>query len=84
MDYIGGMYYVRSWTKNGKIFERDFQTEQEARSFGNDQWKLPFVLKVSIVKMRYCNKKRNSLLIAQAEKAGFLDMIMKTGNKKGE
>lgn len=76
MAYIGGMYYVRSWTKNGKIFERDFSTEQEARAFGNKQWKLPFVLKVSIVKMRYYKKKRNSLLIAQAEKAGFKEMVM--------
>ena len=75
MAYIGGMYYVRSWTKSGKVFDRDFSTEQEARAFGNEQWKLPFILKVSIVKMGYYKKKRNSIRIAEAEKAGFKEMI---------
>lgn len=69
MGWIGGWYYVRSTTKKGKLFDRDFPTEQEARAFGNEQWKLPFVVKVEIVKMTYDYKKRRKAVhIAEATK----------------
>lgn len=69
MAYIGGWYYVESLTKNGHYFRKDFPTEREARVFGNAQWSLPYVVRVKIVKMGYYKKRRNSTLIAEAQKA---------------
>ena len=67
--YIGGWYYVRSWTKKGRIFDKDFPTEQEARAFGNEQWKLPYVVKVMICKMGFTSKKRRkTVVVAEAHK----------------
>ena len=69
MAWIGGWYYVRSHTKNGSIFDKDFPTEQEARAFGNEQWKLSYVTEVKIVKMTYDHRKhRKGILIAEAHK----------------
>lgn len=69
MGYIGGWYYVRSWTKNERIFDKEFPTEQEARNFGNEQWKLPYVVKVRICKMGFTSrKKRKTVVVAEAQK----------------
>ena len=68
MAYIGGWYSVTAWTVKGYPFRKEFPTEQEARSFGNEQWKLPYVRKVTITKMGYYKKRRNSILIAEAER----------------
>lgn len=66
--YIGGKYNVHCSTKSGKGFSTLCDTEEEARSFGNEQWKKPWIVEVRIVYMRFRNKKRNSLLIATAKK----------------
>ena len=69
MGWIGGWYRVRSTTKNGKLFDQIFPTEQEARASGNEQWKLPFVVKVEIIKMAFDYKKhRKAVHIAEATK----------------
>jgi len=66
--YIGGKYSVYCRTKSGKGFYTVCDTEQEARSFGNEQWKKPYIVSVRIIKMRFYKKRRNSLLIAEASK----------------
>lgn len=66
--YIGGKYSVRCSTKSGKGFYTLCDTEQEARDFGNEQWKKPWIIEISIIKMRFYKKKRKSLLIATAKK----------------
>ena len=66
--YIGGKYTVYCMTKNGKGFYTLCDTEQESRSFGNEQWKKPYIVSVTITKMRFYHKRRNSLLIAEAHK----------------
>ena len=66
--YIGGKYSVHCSTKSGKGFWTVCDTEQEARAFGNEQWKNSWIVQVSIIYMRFRNKKRNSLLIATAKK----------------
>lgn len=66
--YIGGKYSVHCSTKNNKGFYTLCDTEQEARAFGNEQWKKPHIVSVSIIKMRFYKKRRNSLLIAEAHK----------------
>lgn len=68
MTYIPGWYYVESLTKNGRYFQKDFPTEQEAREFGNAQWTLPYVVRVKIVKMGHNKRRRVSTLIAKAQK----------------
>lgn len=67
-EYIPGWYRVTSFTKNYKSHVEIFQTEEEARFHGNEQWKLPFVIEVSISKMRYVKCKRSSIIIAKAIK----------------
>ena len=67
-EYIGGKYSVRCSTESGKGFVTLCDTEEEARAFGNEQWKKPWIVQVSIIYMRFRNKKRNSLLIATAKK----------------
>ena len=71
MGWIGGWYYVQSETKNHNFFTKDFPTEQEARAFANEQWKLPYVMRVSIVKMAYYKKRRKAIDIAEARKEGY-------------
>ena len=66
--YIGGKYTVHCSTKSGKGFNTLCDTEQEARQFGNEQWKKPFITEIQIVKNQFYKKKRNSLLIAKATK----------------
>lgn len=66
--YIGGKYSVHCETKSGKGFYTICDTEQEARAFGNEQWKKQYIVGVTISKMRYYKKRRNSLLIAEAKK----------------
>lgn len=68
MAYIGGWYSVTAWTTRGYPFSKEFPTEQEARNFGNAQWKLPYVRKVIITKMGYRHKRRHSVTVAEAEK----------------
>ena len=70
MGYIGGWFNVRWHTTKGRIFDKAFPTEEEARTFGNEQWKFPFVVKVRITKMGYYKKRRKSVLIAEAQKKG--------------
>ena len=66
--YIGGKYSVHCSTKSGKGFYTVCDTEQEARAFGNEQWKNSWIIEVCISKMRFYKKRRNSLLIATAKK----------------
>lgn len=66
--YIGGKYCVYCKTNSNKGFYTLCDTEQEARSFGNEQWKKPYIVSVHITKMRFYHKRRNSLLIAEASK----------------
>ena len=66
--YIGGKYTVYCRTKSGKGFYTLCDTEQESRGFGNQQWKNPYIVIVTITKMRFYHKRRNSLLIAEAHK----------------
>ena len=68
MSYIAGWYQVTAWTIKDYPYTKVFPTEQEARAFGNEQYKLSFVRKVTISKMRYYKKRRASQLIAEAEK----------------
>lgn len=68
MTWIGGWYYVRSHTAKGNIFDKEFPTEQEARAFANEQWKKPYVVSVSIVRMGYYHKRRKSTTVAEAHK----------------
>ena len=68
MAYIGGWYRVTAWTIKGYPFSKEFPTEQEARDFGNSQWKLPYVCMVKNTKMGFRNKRRHSVLVAEAEK----------------
>lgn len=67
-EYIGGKYSVRCHTKSEKTFYTLCDTEQEARAFGNEQWKKPWIVEITITKMRFYKKRRNSLLIATAKK----------------
>lgn len=67
-EYIGGKYSVYCRTKSNKGFYTICDTEQEARDFGNEQWKKPYIVKITITKMRFYKKRRNSLLIAEANK----------------
>lgn len=69
--YIGGKYAVHCSTKSGKGFYTVCDTEQEAREFGNEQWKKPYIIAIEITKMRFYKKRRNTLLIAKAEKRGI-------------
>lgn len=66
--YIGGKYSVYCETKSGKGFYTVCDTEQEARAFGNEQWKNSWIVEIHITKMRFYKKRRNSLLIAKATK----------------
>lgn len=66
--YIGGKYCVYCKTKSNKGFYTVCDTEQEARMFGNEQWKKPYIVSVRISYMRFYKKRRNSLLIAEASK----------------
>lgn len=66
--YIGGKYSVHCSTKSGKGFYTVCDTEQEARAFGNEQWKNSWIVEIRISKMRFYKKRRNSLLIATAKK----------------
>lgn len=66
--YIGGKYCVYCRTKSGKSFYSICDTEQEARTFGNEQWKNSWIVEICITKMRFYKKKRNSQLIATAKK----------------
>ena len=68
--YIGGKYAVYCRTINDKGFHTVCDTEQEAREFGNEQWKKPYIISIYITKMRFYKKRRNSLLIAEATKKG--------------
>ena len=66
--YVAGKYSVHCSTKSGKGFFTLCDTEQEARQFGNEQWKKPYIIKVRITKNRFYKKKRNSQFIAEATK----------------
>lgn len=66
--YIGGKYSVHCRTKSGNGFWTVCDTEQEAREFGNEQWKNSWIVEIRISKMRFYKKRRNSLLIATAKK----------------
>lgn len=66
--YIGGKYAVHCSTKSGKGFYTVCDTEQEAREFGNEQWKKPHIVAIEITKMRFYKKRRKSLFIAEAKK----------------
>lgn len=68
MAWIGGWYSVTAWSVKGNPYTKDFPTEQEARAFGNEEWKLPYVRKVTIIKMAYYKKRRKAIHIAEAEK----------------
>lgn len=66
--YIGGKYQVYCATKSGKGFFTLCDTEKEARDFGNEQWKKSYIISIRITKMGFYKKRRNSLLIAEANK----------------
>lgn len=67
--YRAGMFNVLTETVDGKCHRsRFFETEQEARAYGNEQWKRKSTISVSIYKTGFYKKHRHSVLIAVASK----------------
>ena len=67
--YRAGMFGVLTETSDGKWHRsRLFETEQEARGYGNAQWKKKAVISVEIYKTGFYKKRRHSITIATATK----------------
>ena len=67
--YTSGTYTVTWETKNGEYhISRVFDTEPEARSFGNHIWKNPDVKEVKINRRQFHHKRRHSMVIARAQR----------------
>lgn len=68
--YTAGTYTVTWETANGEYHvSKAFETEQEARDFGNVTWKKPDTKSVQINRREFYKKRRHSVTIAQATKA---------------
>ena len=69
MDYKAGTYTVTWETYTGEYHVSNvYETEPEARRFGNMVYKNPDVKQVCINRRQFCNKRRKSVVIAKAEK----------------
>lgn len=69
--YRAGMFNVLTETADGQFHRsRFFETEQEARTYGNTQWKKASVISVEIYKTGFYKKRRHSVLVASATKKG--------------
>lgn len=69
--YRAGMFSVLTETADGQFHRsRFFETEQEARNYGNTQWKKASVISVEIYKTGFYKKRRHSVLVASATKKG--------------
>lgn len=67
--YRAGTFTVTWETQNGEYhISRVFETETEARNFGNSIWKNADVKQVEINRRQFYHKRRRSVVIAQATK----------------
>lgn len=67
--YRAGTFTVTWETQSGEYHvSRVFETEAEARSFGNSIWKNPETKQVEINRRQFYHKRRHSVVIARATK----------------
>ncbi len=67
--YTSGTYTVTWETGSGEYHvSQVFETEQEARAFGNRVWKDTNVKEVEINRRQFHHKRRHSVVIAKAKK----------------
>ena len=67
--YTPGTYTVTWETKSVEYhISQVFETEPEARAFGNHIWKNPDVKEVEIKRRQFCHKRRHSVVIALAQR----------------
>ena len=67
--YVAGTYSV-IWEDHQGIHRSPvFNTEQDARDFGNRLWLNSMVFSIEIYRRQFYKKRRNSVVIAKAERA---------------
>ena len=66
--YRSGTYVVAYDDKTGYHRGGVFETEREARDFGNRLWRNPAVSSVKICRCQFYKKRRNCVTIAKAER----------------
>ena len=66
--YISGTYVVVYDDETGFHRGGVFETEREARDFGNRLWRNPSISSVEICRRQFHKKRRNCVTIAKAER----------------
>lgn len=66
--YRSGTYVVAYDDKTGFHCSGAFETEREARYFGNRLWRNPSVSSVEICRRQFYKKRRTCVTIAKAER----------------